>query len=326
MTTLPTYQPGPSPVAMTMTTLTKFWTASIAYVALAVGAGLSIMYNVVDTMQVRGAELDIFDVITAVAAPAIVVLMVEMFVSRIWVGQPWHIQVVRWLATLAIGGVAMRTSWTHGHDFMASRGQAEDVAMLWPLAIDLLAIMATALILAGRRGQLATGQSVGQRVAMAMDALATGEYQDGHVATDTDSDGQPGRGQMATDLDVAMEQAYAVAMATDWDADLRQWQEGAARAIRESGQELAEEAEQYVANVASQDLPKRRPAVVPGDSLAVYRSVPVEARELLVNWDGQSLTGPEVDELLAAHFNRSLRTVRRWRGAVLGSTSAPPSN
>src|SRR4051794_19355554 len=107
-----------------MTIIGKVWTAGIAYVALAVGAGLSIMYNVVDTMTVRGPALDVFDVITAVAAPAIVLLMVEMFVSRIWIGQPWHIQVIRWLATLAIGGVAMRTSWTHGHDFMAGRGQS----------------------------------------------------------------------------------------------------------------------------------------------------------------------------------------------------------
>lgn len=137
----------------------KLWTAGIAYVALAVGAGLSIMYNVVDTMSVRGPALDVYDVITAVAAPAIVVLMVEMFVSRIWVGHRWHIQILRWLATLVIGGVAMRTSWTHGHDFMADRGQTADVSTSWPLAIDLLAVMATALILAGRRvrGQTDTG-------------------------------------------------------------------------------------------------------------------------------------------------------------------------
>lgn len=155
-----------------MKLLGRLWTAGIAYVALAVGAGLSIMYNVVDTMAVRGALLDVYDVITAVAAPAIVILMVEMFVSRIWVGQVWQIQVIRWLATLAIGGVAMRTSWTHGHDFMIRRGQAGDVAALWPLAIDLLAIMATALILAGRRVQSPT--------------VASGPV-DGQLATELDS-------------------------------------------------------------------------------------------------------------------------------------------
>jgi hypothetical protein len=334
MTRLPIYEPGPSPVAMTMSTLTKFWTASIAYVALAVGAGLSIMYNVVDTMQVRGIELDVYDVITAVAAPAIVVLMVEMFVSRIWVHQPWYIQVVRWMATVAIGGVAMRTSWTHGHDFMLSRGQKTDVANLWPLAIDLLAIMATALILAGRRGQLATGQSVGQRVANVVDTLATGQDPDGHVATALDNfmatyvDGHVATGQtVATPEDDPLsEEAFRKAMATDWDADLAQWEQGVAMAIQDSGHELADEAERYVAEAAGQALPQRRPTPAPADYLAVYKSVPVEARELLVNWDGRTHTGAEVDELLAAHFGKGTRTVRRWRSAVLGSTSAPPSD
>jgi hypothetical protein len=134
-----------------MSSLGKLWTNSIAYIALAVGAGLSIMYNVLETMAVRGANLGIPDIVTAVAMPGIVVLMVEMFVSRWWIGRPWHMQTVRVLATATIGGVAMRASWTHGHAWMLSHGQERDVAAMWPLAIDLLAIVATALILAGRR-------------------------------------------------------------------------------------------------------------------------------------------------------------------------------
>lgn len=137
-----------------MTTIGKLWTAGIAYVALAVGAGLSIMYNVVDTMAVRGPALDVYDIVTAVAAPAIVVLMVELFVSNWWVDAEWPMQTLRWLGCLVIGGVAMRASWTHGHDFMSRRGQAADVAISWPLAIDLLAVMATALILLGRRARM----------------------------------------------------------------------------------------------------------------------------------------------------------------------------
>jgi hypothetical protein len=58
---------------------------------------------------------------------------------------------MRWLGTLTIGGIAMRVSWVHLNELMASRGQKGDVSALGPLAIDCLAIMATALLLAGRR-------------------------------------------------------------------------------------------------------------------------------------------------------------------------------
>lgn len=147
-----------------MTTLGKLWTAGIAYVALAVGAGLSIMYNVLQTITIRGPELQVWDIVTAVAMPGLVVLMVELFVSTLWIGQPWYVQgAVRWLACVTIGGVAMRASWTHGHAWMLGHGHAPDVAVMWPLAIDLLAVLATALLLAGRRtGQVDTTADTGQ--------------------------------------------------------------------------------------------------------------------------------------------------------------------
>src|SRR5690242_15736985 len=188
-----------------MTTIGKLWTAGIAYVALAVGAGLSIMYNVVDTMSVRGKAFDIYDLITAVAAPGIVVLMVEMFVSRWWIGRPWYMQIIRATSCAVIGGIAMRASWTHGHDFMKGRGQTGDVATLWPLAIDLLAIMATALILAGRtRGHVATE---GGKAVATMATVATGLANGQEVATLTLDNGQTWTGPVATEKDVAESEA-----------------------------------------------------------------------------------------------------------------------
>lgn len=132
-------------------TLKQLWTNAIAYLALMLGAGLSIAGNVADTYRTRTTAVDTLDIVMAVAWPVLVVLMVEMFVSPRWVGLPWPMQVLRWLGTIAIGGMAMRVSWVHLNDLMASRGQKQDVSILGPLAIDLLAIMATALILAGRR-------------------------------------------------------------------------------------------------------------------------------------------------------------------------------
>lgn len=122
----------------------------MAYLALAIGAGLSITFNVVDTLDTRGAAVDRWDIVTAVAFPSIVVLMVEMFVSQRWTGQGRPMQVIRWTGTLTIGGIAMLVSWTHGHDFLSTRGQSPAVSIAGPLSIDLLAIMATALILSGR--------------------------------------------------------------------------------------------------------------------------------------------------------------------------------
>lgn len=298
-----------------MTPIGKVWTAGIAYVALAVGAGLSIMYNILDTMQVRGAAFDWADLVTAVAAPAIVLLMVEMFVSRIWVGQSWHIQIIRWLATLAIGGVAMRTSWTHGHDFMASRGQSADVATLWPLAIDLLAIMATALILAGRtRGHTATPMATAMvKLGDVVDTMATGRTY-GH-GQDMATDGHVMIGRMATPDEVAMasmakaEQDDDVAMATQplseayaatLAAELDAWEAGADLAIERAGQELAAEAEATL----------RTPRV------PVATGVPEEAVAMIQAWDGQD--GAMLDARISERFGKSARTARRWRSLVTG--------
>ena len=134
-----------------MSKIGKLWTDAVAYVALAIGAGLSIAGNVADTFRTRGQDMDTLDIVMAVSWPALVILMVEIFVSTRWTGLNWPMQVLRWAGTLAIGGMAMRVSWVHLNDLMASRGQKVDVAILGPLAIDALAIMATALILAGRR-------------------------------------------------------------------------------------------------------------------------------------------------------------------------------
>lgn len=142
-----------------MSKLGKIWTDSVAYVALIIGAGLSVAGNIVDTFRVRGQATDVLDIVMAAAWPGLVVLMVELFVSSRWTGQRWPLQVVRWAGTVAIGAIAMRVSWVHLNDLMASRGQKADVAILGPLAIDLLAIMATAMILAGRTMPDRAGQS-----------------------------------------------------------------------------------------------------------------------------------------------------------------------
>jgi hypothetical protein len=141
-----------------MNKLSTLWSNAIAYVALMVGAGLSVAGNVADTFRTRGAATDTLDIILAGAWPILVILTIEMFVSRRW-SPRLGFQVLRWFGCLAIGNLAMLVSWLHLHDLLASRGQLSLVAIAGPLAIDGMAIMATGLILS-TRGKLASVQPV----------------------------------------------------------------------------------------------------------------------------------------------------------------------
>lgn len=132
-----------------MSTLGKFWTGAVAYVSLIVGAGLSIAGNLADTYRVRGAATDRLDEVLAAGWPVLVLLAVHMFVSPRW-SAALMFQVWRWAGVLSIGGMAMLVSWTHLHALLLSRGQMDIVAVLGPLAIDGMAIMATGLILSTR--------------------------------------------------------------------------------------------------------------------------------------------------------------------------------
>jgi hypothetical protein len=129
--------------------LSKLWAGAIAYVALLVGAGLSVAGNVADTYRTRGDATDALDVILAGAWPVLVLLTIELFVSRRWSPERGF-QVLRWAGCLAIGSMAMMVSWVHLHDLLDSRGQILPVATGGPLAIDGMAIMATGLLLSTR--------------------------------------------------------------------------------------------------------------------------------------------------------------------------------
>lgn len=332
-----------------MTKLGKLWTASIAYIALAVGAGLSIMYNIVDTMYVRGPAMDVFDYITAIAAPAIVVLMVELFVSRWWIGRHWTMAIVRWLATIVIGGVAMRTSWTHGHDFMSSRGQAPDVATLWPLAIDLLAVMATALILAGRH---AHGRVATDTLAMSKPRLLDTPLDMATALYDSDS---RWIGPVATASDVAESEAafygrpdvrtpdtdnvqglgharwadlvtgdHDDPMATRPAGDLDAWTRGYEEALDAVTAGVGDEAERFLATGTLSARPPFADITPDTDTLprrtrTPAGSVPAEFLAMAAAWDPARLARADMIRLSAAYFGVSERTARRWLVASIPS-------
>lgn len=308
-----------------MTKLGKLWTGAVAYISLMVGAGLSMAGNLADTYRTRGQDVDTLDQILAIAWPALVILAIEMFVSPKW-KRTFMFQTWRWVGCLAIGGMAMVASWTHLHDLLATRGQLAIVAILGPLAIDGMAIMATGLILS-TRGHVATGQSLATWKELA-NGLAMATDQAGpaidHMATEVDRLGHDLDTFLATYVDghdVATHQDLADGqVATDalpeWAAQLNSFDADVDLAIRLTGQDVAKEAEEYLAKARGEALPKRVP---------VSQGVPAEAVELLRAWDGTN-SGANVDIAMSWYFGKSIRTARRWRSMVLGPVSSPPAS
>jgi hypothetical protein len=271
-----------------MTKLGKLWTDSVAYVALLTGAGLSIAGNVANVFRTRGALVDSLDVVLAVAFPALVVLMVEVFVSSRWRGLIWPMQVLRWLGTLSIGAVAMRVSWTHLHDLMEARGQKDDVANFGPLAIDALAIMATALILAGR-GQAMNVANM-DRPATLLDKLHERQQ---HTVDNWNND----LASASQPMDPAWT-AEDEAMLASFERDMDRL-------------ELAK--------------PLSAPPALARSNEIKPESVPTEAAELVRAWLATSAKarplGKDRDVLLATHFGVSPRAARRWYEALAKVTN-----
>jgi len=265
-----------------MRTLSRLWTGAVAYVSLLVGAGLSMAGNLADTYRTRGHDVDGLDKILAISWPALVILAIEMFVSPRW-NKSTVFQVWRWTGCLAIGGMAMLASWTHLHDLLASRGQLATVAMLGPLAIDGMAIMATGLILS-TRGQV--GQ-VGQA----------------DVATDLNNGIASGQTEDPV-LDVLATQPDDPTV--DIKAELARWAEGYELAIGDLGQELASETEAYVHGQAT-----TKTRTVP-----VAENVPAEAADLIARMRDQGARPGEIDQAVAEMMSCSTRNARRWRGIV----------
>jgi hypothetical protein len=273
-----------------MSKLSTYWTGAVAYLSLLVGAGLSVAGNLADTYRIRGGLVDAVDIVLAIGPPLATLLVAELFVSQ-W-PRAWSLQAVRWGGTITVGTLAMVVSWLHLSELLAARGQTALVAILWPLAIDGLAIMAMAKLLAMRgHGQaVATTLANGDVLSGPVDSVAT-------VATEMDKPRSALRdvASMASGHEVtAADMTPFVATPTDWDAELAKWD----TAIDVAGQDVATAAEAITRPVAT------------------VTGVPAEARDLLTAWDPQALSGPEVDALLAEHFGKTARTARRWRSIV----------
>jgi hypothetical protein len=329
-----------------MTKIGKFWTDSIAYIALLVSAGLSLAGNVVDTYRIRGAATDALDIWLAITWPGLVVLMVHVFVSARWIGLSRWMQALRWLGCLSVGAVAMRASWIHLHDLLASRGQVADVAMFGPLAIDFLAIMSTALILAGRTrghvGQVATAMRDG--AANLVDTLATGQDY-GAMAKGRRTLYVPDMDNFSTPVDkpvdrpVASAQDVATSEAIMANPFAFLTPDNAPDMDTDNGldTDVASEASSWLAtlDMARQDTSSTpafpvhvQPVSPAAPSNRVQRgAVPADALDALTAWWATSEDirpgGTEVDAWVAAEAGVSTRTARRWRMAWQPARTEP---
>jgi hypothetical protein len=321
-----------------MNKLSTYWTGAVAYLSLLVGAGLSVAGNLADTYRVRGDLVDAVDIALAVGPPLATLLVAELFVSQ-W-PRAWSLQAVRWGGTITVGTLAMVVSWLHLSELLAARGQTALVAILWPLAIDGLAIMAMAKLLA-MRGQVDSGHAAATPALVAK-LLA----KRGHGQSTVASVAKPA--YVATEEDVAISEAI-LANPMDYvaNSDVANWADDGHGHEGEDCPDAATPALLDVATVATGqpatmatsplDTPTDWDAelaaldraidgaghalaervIEPGVAAApVVTGVPAEARDLLAAWDPAVLSGPEVDALLAEHFGKTARTARRWRSMV----------
>lgn len=297
-----------------MTTIGKIWTGAVAYVSLLVGAGLSVAGNLADTYRTRGADIDNLDKIMAAAWPILVILAIEMFVSPRWSPKPMF-QVWRWVGCLAVGGMAMVVSWTHLHDLMSARGQLMVVAVLGPLAIDGMAIMATGLILSTRvRGHVVTDMQTPADIfesgSYVRDGKTDNPWTDTYVPADTRTghdrwadlvDGADGRGHSAADMATVKADADKLNGLATWAS----WTPADDSAV--------------AAMAADVDILPKRTRTVPG------QSYPADLAGFYQAWNPDEVKRADMIALLAGHFGVSTRTVRRWVAAYTGQpVSGPP--
>jgi hypothetical protein len=277
-----------------MKNIGKLWTGAVAYVSLLVGAGLSVAGNLADTDRVRGSAVDAVDIVLAVGPPLATLLVAELFVSE-W-PRRLSVQSVRWVTTAVVGSLATVVSWLHIHELLMARGQLALVSVLWPIAIDGLAIMAMAKLLVVRMSHVPLDTAGGLDTPLS-DALAADELSAAMSAV-------PGQGKpLDTDIAVPLSSVPAdTDTGQDTDVPL-----------------TVDTAEGYLSRL-SRDMdtdsvpaaPVSGPTVVPGHGTRVVRTssqaaLDTDVRDML----SQGVPAPEVKRTLADKYGVSTKTVGR---------------
>jgi hypothetical protein len=282
---------------------------------LLLGVAASVVANVLHAKENLVSQ-------TIAAWPPIALLLTVELISRVPVHRLW-LAIGRWVATATLAGIAAWISYWHMAGVATKYGETGAAPYLIPFSVDGLIVVAS-ICLVELSGQLATADKNGQPGGHADGQ--PGGHADGQPGGHADgqpgghADGQPGGHAQALATEMA-KYTWPPLATPAGVANLSDYQQHMATAPRpEAG--VGEEAEAYLAAMHGP-----RPAPLPrrgGPAAGPAPIVPAEARELLAAWDGSTPAAKEVDQLLAAHFGKGERTVRRWRTTLLGPASGPP--
>jgi hypothetical protein len=254
---------------------------AVATLALVLGVSASLAMNYT-AVQLTGTDKT-GAYISALIWPVFLFVAIELLIHTPWLAN-WRDHLTKLGVIVLVGGLSAYVSYFHGAHVLSSYGYDVVSRYMGPLAIDAMMAMATMSL-----------NRIGHARRMAKAELATAPV----------STPEPVR-----TVDTATEDALATA-----------------------GAELASETEGYLARLATQldstttpavpvisghtePLPRRRPA-------SEGQGVTDEARALIRAW-ALSPDRPakgQADEALAAYFNVTTRTARRWRGLTLGSNA-----
>ncbi len=264
--------------------------------------------------------------------PIATLLVAELFVSE-W-PRSWSLQTLRWAGMLLVGSLAAIVSWSHINELLSARGQNTLVAVLWPLAIDGMAIFAMAKLLAMRVHRGHADADIRQRAGMSADRATFDAAMSTAMAVDMDTRDTIMRANVAADTtDADMDWSYKLPPEASESADtprswadlvgadnrLMDWVSGQEHAHADIADTLAAEAEAHLSAVMSApSLPKRT-------RTASGASAPAEFVSMAAAWDPIELDRADMVKLSAAYFGVSDRTARRWLSAVTGAPmSGPP--
>ena len=217
----------------------------------------------------------------ASAWPILVLLAIHLFVNPRWSSEVGF-RIIRWGGVAGVGVLAMIVSWTHLHDLLATRGQGLLVSVSGPVAIDLMAIMATGLILSTRTRQLDIGTSLVSTF-VAEDIADVAEDIEDTPWTDTE--------RIVTEAGLSM----------DISAEASSWLDNLTRSVGS----LA---------------PVLPVSVSPAPRTVRPDSVPADAADMIFAWADTTEDKPkgsDVDKLISADMGVSTKTVYRWRKALL---------
>lgn len=296
--------------------MTKTYTRAtiVATLVLAFGVLASLAGNV-QAIHLDNAKPGIGAIISATLWPLVLFGVVELLLHTPWVAN-WRDHVTKVATVLAVASVAAWISYWHLANVLSHYGY--DVASRYagPVAVD-MAMVLSALAL-NRVGQARRTQAAKNR----------------HITDDKPwEDMANWTAPVATAEDMAMQTAYI----EDVAEDVANWQDGLNRAVSDAGQELATEAEDWLAGLRDRVPVVPTPAVpvVPGPAprerkpraerqIDPDEAIPLVAVGLVEGHYGKG----EIAELLAGWYGVSTRTIRRqgWWTAAMGRDASEGAN